>query len=151
MAEYLLAWNDMKSILTAWLAFDRGALHALAGLGLMLFCALVTRRPVSSFIPWLLVLLLEIANETASGYADGVLEDWEIVGSRQDLVTVMIAPTVLLLAARLMPSLFVRRTGVRVPQEVMPEEERADVIEDAEFVELDASFSPKPEATARRP
>jgi hypothetical protein len=43
-----------------------------------------------------------------------------------------------------MPSLFVRRTGVRVPQEVMPEEERADVIEDAEFVELDGSFSPSP-------
>lgn len=78
-------WIVLKDWLVDWFGLDRDAIHVLAGVAILFAAAALLRRPIASPWPWLCVLLIELANEAVSGLADGVLQDWEIAGSRHDL------------------------------------------------------------------
>jgi hypothetical protein len=101
-------WLRAKDDLTAWTGLERDALHVYGGLVGMLALALLLRRTVADLLPWLGVLGVELANEAYDMMADGLAEQWEWDGARHDLWNTMIAPTLLLLAARYLPRLFVR-------------------------------------------
>jgi hypothetical protein len=143
-------WIAIKNEIAVWLALDRDALHLLAGLGLHFLAAILLRRPLSNPLLWLAVLLVEIGNEAASGYADGLLEDWEIAGSLHDLWVVMVVPTLLLVLTRFLPVMF-NRPKTRIVTSALPMLDRAAPrreIEDAEFSDIDEE-PPAPKETGR--
>lgn len=127
-------WIFLKSAIQAGVGVDSGAAHVLASVVALIAVAALLRRPLWSWLSWSAVLVLELLNEAATGFADNVLEDWEIAGSLRDIPLVMAMPTILLLICRLTPRLVApppppiraMRSGNR----------RSDDIIDADFEEL---------------
>jgi len=105
-----LIWLDIKNAIEAATGLDKDALHIHGAILAQLGFAFLFRRSLASFIPWLLVLVLALANEAH----DLWIEIWpEVDRDRQwgegmrDLWNSMFAPSLLLVAARLRPRLFV--------------------------------------------
>ena len=132
-------WIAIKSEIVALLSLERDALHVYAGVAVQIVAALLLRRPIAHLAPWFVVLAVELLNEAVTGYADGLLEDWEIGGATHDLVNVMALPTALMLLARYAPGLFSRPRFHIVQQSVPMLEDRHDrrAIEDAEFTDVE--------------
>ena len=127
-------WITIKSAIVGSLGLDSGAAHVLASFVALVALAILFRRPLSSLLPWLGVLVLELANEAATGFADGALEDWELASSIRDVPLVMALPTLVLLSHRFAPQL----AGRTYPKlEPIPQEKRRDEVIDAEFEEVD--------------
>ena len=102
----ILGWYQFKLFLEHAAGVSMDAWHILAGFGLFLFAALVLRRSVASPLPWLVVLLLELANEAY----DLNVELWPDLGSQigeglKDILLTMTLPTLLLWVARWRPDL----------------------------------------------
>ena len=100
-------WSEFKIALSTMVGVSQDALHVLVGVAIQLLAAMILRRRVSSFLPWLALLVLECANE----WADLSLEIWpnrkdQWHESLKDLTITMAIPTVLLLAVRFAPGLF---------------------------------------------
>lgn len=103
-------WFQLKIALSEALGVSQDALHILAGILLHLLAAAVTRRPIAHPLPWLLVVALAVANELF----DLWFEIWpnrddQWAETAKDLVTTLLAPTLLLLIARWAPALLIRR------------------------------------------
>jgi hypothetical protein len=101
-------WFQLKLALSEALGVSQDALHILAGIGLHLLAAALTRRSLAHPLPWLFVAGLVVANE----YFDLQLEIWPNRGDQwgetaKDVVTTLLAPTVFLLVARWAPGLLV--------------------------------------------
>ncbi len=139
--SYAAEWSTFKADVLAAAAIDRGAAHVLLSVVALVALALVMRRPLWSWIPWAGVLVLQLLNEAISGYADRVLEPWELRGSIADVLLVMALPSFLVAACRFAPSLL-RPRPIPIQGEVVgPDprsETRAEQIEDAEFEEVEA-------------
>ncbi len=78
-------------------------------MGIQVATALLTRRRLGDWLPWLVVLLVGCMVEIA----DVEAEWWHSLGlqiakSAHDLVNTMVLPTVLLIASRRRPTLFGR-------------------------------------------
>ena len=127
-------WVSIKSSVVEFAGLDSGAAHVLASFVALVVLALLLRKPLSSFLPFVGVLLLEIANEAATGFADGELEEWELAGSMQDVPLVMALPLLVLLTLRVAPQLGGRCYAKLQP---MPLQKNRDEIIDAEFEELE--------------
>src|SRR4051794_8221946 len=91
------------------------ALHVYFGLAILVIAALVLRRPLKSPLPWLVLLVLELANE----YYDWTYEVWpgaerdiQAAEGIRDIWNTMAVPTFLLVASRWLPRLF---TGASAP------------------------------------
>ena len=97
----LLNWQSNKAALADHAHLGRDALHIYAALLIFLGACWLFRWKASSIKPWLLVLLIQTINEAfdmrASFEDDGVIWIW---GNIKDMVNTMIAPTLLVLAAR---------------------------------------------------
>ncbi|MGZ8348530.1 MAG: hypothetical protein ACXWU2_00770 [Allosphingosinicella sp.] len=129
-------WIVVKESVATWTGLDHDALQLLAALPLSLGAALVLRRPLSHFAPWLTVLFVGIANEAVSGFADGAFEAAELGQSQQDLLLLMALPSVLFLIARYFPAMLTRKTtdsGIVVP---LSQNWRRHAIVDAEYEEI---------------
>lgn len=127
-------WISIKSAIVETAGLDSGAAHVLASFLALVALALLLRRPLSSFVPYMGVLVLELVNEAATGFADGVFEDWELASSIQDVWLVMALPSLVLIAHRVAPQL----AGRSYPTlEKVPPQKNADEIVDAEFEEVD--------------
>ena len=98
-------WIAAKAQLATWTGLDRDALHVYAGMLGSIGAAAILRRTLASPLPWLLVLLAELANEAGDMLTDNLVEQWEIDGAKHDLWNTMVAPTLLLLTARFAPQL----------------------------------------------
>ena len=61
-----------KMFIERAIAFHNDALHVMAGVILALIAAAVLRRSLAQWLPWLCVLLLELANEVN----DYFIEPW---------------------------------------------------------------------------
>jgi len=88
------------------------SLHVLAGVLLQLGAAAILRTDVADRRPWLLVLVLELANEAN----DLLVEQWPNPGMQwgegaKDVLLTMLLPTLILLVARYRPRLLVRPGG----------------------------------------
>lgn len=104
-----MSWFDVK----VWLSLSTGlhmdALHVYFGLLGQVAVALALRRGLASPWPWLALL----AGVTANEYYDLAYETWpnrddQYAETVKDVWNTMLAPTLLMLAARFAPGLFVR-------------------------------------------
>lgn len=105
----LWGWYDAKHFLERSVAFSSDAIHVIVGVLIQLGSALVLRRSISSWRPWLVVLALLCFNE----FVDLYLERWPVRveqygESAKDLLLTMLLPTALLLASRWRPRIFAR-------------------------------------------
>lgn len=94
-------YNDIKTLLSETVGITKDALHVHIGLAIFLGVALVFRRSLASWIPWLALLAFEVANETMDIlYWDGTGIGVDVGDSPKDIVNTMFWPTVVFLVAR---------------------------------------------------
>lgn len=97
----LLDWQDKKAALVEHANLSRDALHVYFALLIYLGACWLFRWKAGSIKPWLVVLAFQLVNELfdmrVSYEDDGVIWIWANI---KDMVNTMIAPTMLLLAAR---------------------------------------------------
>lgn len=105
----------IRAIVAACPAPDKFA-HMCAGLGFWLAAALIWRKPLASFKPMLVVVVLECANEVADYLAKG---GWFWSDTLVDAAATWTWPLVLTLALRFVPALSPSRpishTSVAIP------------------------------------
>ncbi len=100
-----------KMFLERSLAFHNDALHVMAGMGLVLVFAALLRRSLADWLPWLLVLALELVNEVN----DYFFEIWanevpqQLGEMAKDIALTMALPTLLMIVARRWPHLLTGR------------------------------------------
>ena len=101
----MMKWHEGKLYIEQSVTLSHDSLHVIFGTLIWLVAALLLRRPISSWVPWLCVLAVILWNESI----DVWLEQWPNVkplhGLRDVLLT-MFVPTVLMAAARFRPNLF---------------------------------------------
>jgi hypothetical protein len=94
-------YNALKTELSELLGITKDALHIHIGLAIFLGVALVFRRSLASWIPWLALLAFELANELMDIFhLHGGAIGFEMGDSLKDILNTMFWPTVVLLAAR---------------------------------------------------
>ena len=103
----MASWHQSKLFLEHAVAISHDSLHVLVGVPLWLALALILRRPVTSWTPWLWLLAFILWNETV----DLWMERWPDAGMQygegaKDVALTMLVPTLLLFAARARPDLF---------------------------------------------
>lgn len=101
------SWHEAKVFIEYSLRIEHGTLHVLAGMILWLVFALLVRRPISSWLPWLMAFAVILWNEGV----DLWFEVWPEPGRQygegaKDVFLTMFVPTVLMLAVRVRPDLF---------------------------------------------
>ena len=84
------------------------ALHIYAAILIQVTAAQVSRRPLSSWLPWCVVLIAEIANECLDVFwgETSSPQPWQEAGALHDAINTMMLPTVLMLLVRYAPALF---------------------------------------------
>jgi hypothetical protein len=103
------SWHQGKLFIEHAVAISHDTLHVAVGVLLWLLLGFVTRRPLSSWRPWLWLLAFILWNETV----DLWVEQWPDAGQQyregaKDVLLTMILPTVLMFAVRLRPGMFVK-------------------------------------------
>lgn len=101
-----LGWSQVKIFLEHASGISMDALHILGGFGIFLLAAFFLKRTVGEALPWLATLILEIGNEAY----DLHVELWPDLASQlgegaKDVLLTMALPTLLLIVARLRPTL----------------------------------------------
>lgn len=107
IAGAMTSWHQGKLFIEHTIRISHDTLHLIVGVLVWLFVALVSRRPVTSWVPWLWLLAFILWNETADLWN----ERWPDPGMQygegaKDVVLTMFVPTLLMFAARLRPDLF---------------------------------------------
>lgn len=94
-------YNALKTQLSELLGITRDALHIHIGLAIFLAVALVFRRSLASWIPWLALLAFELANELMDIFHmhEGAI-GFELGDSLKDILNTMFWPSVVLIVAR---------------------------------------------------
>ena len=100
----MIGWYQFKLFAEHTSGFSMDALHVLVGFGLFLLAARLLKRPLSSFLPLSVLLLLELANEAY----DLSVEIWPTFASQlgegaKDVILTMALPTLVLAIARWRP------------------------------------------------
>ena len=112
------SWYEAKMFIEHASVVSSDALHLLVGTLVWLLIALVLRKPITRWLPWLMLLGLIAFNEAV----DLWIERWPDLAMQygetaKDVFLTMVLPTVLVFAARLRPGLFrapaPRRKGAR--------------------------------------
>ena len=103
-------WGAAKAFVNHSTVVSPDALHVLVGMILHLAISLLIRTPLSSIRPWAVLLALALLNEVL----DVAVDPWPSTGAQsgegaKDIVLTMILPTMLLIATRRAPRLFVPR------------------------------------------
>ena len=100
-------WYEFKLFVEHAFSISHDSLHVLVGILLQLVAALLLRRSLASWVPWTVVLVFALANEVL----DLEIGRWPNPGMQfgegvKDIVLTILLPTILLLAIRLRPDLF---------------------------------------------
>lgn len=103
----MTSWHEGKLFIEHGIAINHDALHVIVGVLLWLVFGLLTRRPISSWYPWLWLLAVILWNETVDLWT----EQWPDPGMQygegaKDVLLTMFLPSVLGLAVRLRLDLF---------------------------------------------
>ncbi len=104
----LTDWIAFKNLLAA-ITVEKDALHIYASLLIQLAAAFLLRKPLSSLLPWIAVLVAALLNEAGDLILDETekqIQQWQISGALHDLANTMVLPTILLLLVRYAPNLF---------------------------------------------
>ena len=99
-------WYDAKMLIERAGTVSTDALHVIAGVLVQLLVATLLRRPLASWLPWLVVLAAILFNEGVDFWA----ERWpslamQLSESGKDVVLTLFLPTALMLALRASPTL----------------------------------------------
>lgn len=112
VASIATNWYQTKLFIEHSVAVSPDSIHALIGVPIQLVLGILTRRPISSWRPWIILLLLALANEAADLWVEQWPDPgWQYGEGFRDLLLTMLLPTVLLFAVRTRPELF--RAGTR--------------------------------------
>ncbi|MDM4772351.1 hypothetical protein [Solimonas sp. SE-A11] len=106
-----ITFQSTKLVIMSATGLDRDALHVYAGLATLFISALIFRKPLRSWLPWLLVLAVAIIVELVDLRNDWVTRhrlQWG--ASLHDIWNTLFWPSVILLLAR-RTRLFGARTG----------------------------------------
>ena len=108
------SWYEAKMFIEHASVVSSDALHVLVGVLVWMIAAVVLRRSLSSWFPWLILLGLAVMNE----FVDFWIERWPDLGmqlgeSAKDILLTMALPTVLMFAVRSRPNLFRARPAGR--------------------------------------
>jgi len=111
-------WYKIKMFIEHASIITSDALHVVIGVGLWVLAAVVLRRRLTDWLPWLVVLAAVLFNETV----DLWVEQWPDAAmqygeSAKDILLTMLLPSLLMAAAREQPQLFARRTVSRSSRE----------------------------------
>jgi len=101
------SYHQAKLFFEHAVRIEHGTLHVVVGVLAWLAIALLSRRAVSSWAPWLGLLALNFWNEMI----DLWIEKWPHPGMQygegaKDVILTMFVPTVIMIAVRIRPSLF---------------------------------------------
>jgi len=107
IAGAMTSWHQAKLFAEHALDISHDALHVLVGVLAWLLVALVLRRPISSWTPWLWLAGLTGFNEIVDLWT----EQWPDPGMQigegaKDFGLTMLLPSLLMLAARNRPDMF---------------------------------------------
>jgi hypothetical protein len=111
-AGALMDWYSIKIAVVEQTDLSRDALHIFAGVAGQILVALVIRRGLGHFMPWLAVLAAELVNEyfdLTEGDVWGDTPMWP--GTVRDIFVTMAIPTLLLFLVRYAPGMFARAPG----------------------------------------
>ncbi len=113
-------WRETKLLLEDSLGISTGSLHVIIGMMILLLAALLLRKSVASWRPWLVLLAFATLNEAN----DLRIDQWpnlrmQYAESVKDLLLTLFLPTLLLITARRMPQLYARRDRA-APKEDTP-------------------------------
>ena len=109
-------WVEFKDYLSQVTELSEDALHIYVAILVQFVAAFLLRRPIAHPLPWLCVLAFLLVNEALDLRQPGrPVEEWQILGSIQDLWNTMALPTVLLLLARYAPALLTGRRLAAAP------------------------------------
>lgn len=94
--DMVLDWETAKTWLSSEFHLSHAALHIHLGLAIYLLTSLLLRRPLGSIVPWLVVAMLELANE-ASDFMRYYVSAWPWTATNtiEDVVNTLFWPTVL--------------------------------------------------------
>lgn len=94
-----------KIFLERALAFHNDALHVMVGVLLALMAAALARRSLADWLPWLVVLGFELANEVNDYFTERWLNEvpQQFGEITKDIALTLFLPTVLLIVARCCP------------------------------------------------
>jgi hypothetical protein len=115
----MISWYKAKMFIEHASVVTSDAIHVLIGVFIQLLMAMLLRRSIAAWLPWLLVLALALANEGI----DLWIEQWPDLAmqygeSAKDIFLTMALPTLLMTVARLRPQLLAdgqrRRVGGRL-------------------------------------
>jgi hypothetical protein len=109
-------WMGLKG-LGSELGLAKDALHIYGAVAIQILSALLVRRSLAHWLPWLVVLVVELINEWGDMWfgEEAHIQQWQIDGAVHDIWNTMVLPTILLLLVRYAPSLFnAGRPRVRV-------------------------------------
>jgi hypothetical protein len=110
----MVSWHQGKLFIEHAVRIDHDALHVILGVLLWLVMALIVRRPLTSWRPWLWVLAFILWNETVDLWIERWPEPAMQYGEgARDLVLTVFLPAVLMFAARTRPDLFHGAPGRR--------------------------------------
>lgn len=103
----LWSWHEAKLFLEHSVTFSSDALHVIASVVVLLLVGLLLRKPVTSWWPWIVVLVSTLINE----FVDLWVEEWPEPGMQygegaKDLLLTMFLPTLLLVTSRKFPRLY---------------------------------------------
>lgn len=103
----MLSWYEAKMFIEHASVISSDALHVLVGTVVWLVSAIAWRKPISSWLPWLVLLLLLVFNEGV----DLWVEHWpdpamQYGESAKDVLLTMALPSLLLTLSRVRPQLF---------------------------------------------
>jgi len=101
------SWYEAKMFIEHASVVSSDALHLLVRTLIWLLIAFVLRKPITRWLPWLILLGLIAFNEAV----DLWIERWPDLAMQygetaKDVALTMVLPTALMFAARLRPSLF---------------------------------------------
>lgn len=104
--EASAGWYHAKTFVEHMIGFSHDALHVLVGVCIQLLMAALLRVSLRHLGPWLVVIVLQLANEAS----DLWMEVWpdhamQWGESAKDVLLTMALPTLLLIVARIRPKL----------------------------------------------
>ena len=95
------AYQAVKLSFVSVLALSKDALHIYFGLGVFLLTALLARRPITSFVPLIAVLVFALIAELLDARDDiATYGIWRVAASVHDIVNTVVMPITLFLLGR---------------------------------------------------
>lgn len=102
----MVEWQQFKLVLIGLTGLERDALHIYAATAIQLAAALLLRRRLGDWLPWLVVLGCALLGEAADVgveiWPDSALQADKAV---HDLINTMIMPSILMILSRWRPDL----------------------------------------------